>query len=538
MTIVSSPRLTPGVPAPEPGASASEPSPGAPKVAHRHWSATVAPVAGTGVVLFGVIARFWATSPLWLDEAISVNIARLPISQIGPALVHDGHPPLYYVLLHVWMAVFGPSNLAVRSLSGLISVAALPLIGAAGRRLGGRWVALVAVVLLASSPFAIRYATEARMYALLTFLVLAGYLAVVRALEWPNLGRLVLVAALTTAVLFTHYWGAWSVASGAALVVGLGWVRPAQRRTAVLVTGALVAGGLPFLVWLPSAAQQAAHTGTPWARSVEPFDATFDLLLDLGGGKWAGGRVLGPLLAVFVLVAILARPVDRWRLDVDLRTVAGARPEVAVAAITLVLGLGAAVATSSAFQPRYAAGAVPFVLLAAALGIVRLPNRTVRGVLLALVVVVGGAGAVREATGRRTQADQVAEQLRAVAAPGDVVGFCPDQLRPAVQRAWGNQRALDAFTFPGGSPPGRIDWVDYPERIRAGNPKAFAARLLARAGTTHSVWLVSSAGYRGFGTDCEAIQTALEHARGIVDPAVERDASSYEHDVLRRYPPP
>ena len=532
MTIVSSPRLTPTEAAPS-----SEPD-SSPRMRPQHWSATVAKLAGASAVVFGLVARFWASSPLWLDEAISVDIASLPISQIGPALVQDGHPPLYYVLLHGWMTVFGTGDLAVRSLSGLFSVAALPLIAAAGRRIGGRWVALAAVVLLASSPYAIRYATEARMYSLLTLLVLAGYLAVLRALERPSAGRLVLVGTLSAAVLFTHYWGAWSVAAGVGLVVGLAWARPAKRRAAGLVAGMLVAGGLPFLAWLPSAAQQAAHTGTPWARSVEPFDATFDLLLDLGGGKWAGGRVLGPLLAVLVLVALLARPVDRWRLDVDLRTVAGVRPEVGVAAITLLLGLGAAVATSSAFQPRYAAGAVPFVLLAAALGVIRLPNRLVRGLVLALVVMVGMAGAVRDATGRRTQADQVATQLQTTGKAGDVVGFCPDQLRPAVQRAWENARPLKAFTFPGGSPPGRINWVDYPERIRKGDPEAFAARLLAQAGPTHSVWFVSSVGYRGFGNDCEAIQGALERARGVVDPAVDRDDSSYERDVLRRFPPP
>ena len=51
---------------------------------------------------------------------------------------------------------------------------------AAGRRLGGRTTATIALLLLASSPFAIRYATEARMYSLVTLLALGGYLAVVR----------------------------------------------------------------------------------------------------------------------------------------------------------------------------------------------------------------------------------------------------------------------------------------------------------------------------------------------------------------------
>ena len=61
----------------------------------------------------GIGLRFWAPTALWLDEALSVNIAHLPVTQIPRALAHDGSPPLYYVLLHVWMAMFGRSDFAV-----------------------------------------------------------------------------------------------------------------------------------------------------------------------------------------------------------------------------------------------------------------------------------------------------------------------------------------------------------------------------------------------------------------------------------------
>ena len=110
--------------------------------------------------------RFVTTSPLWLDEALSVNIARLPLGDIPEALRHDGHPPLYYLLLHGWMELFGEGDVAVRALSGVFSVATLPLAwspaaASAGAARRGR-----SLVVLALSPFAIRYATEARMYSL------------------------------------------------------------------------------------------------------------------------------------------------------------------------------------------------------------------------------------------------------------------------------------------------------------------------------------------------------------------------------------
>src|SRR4051812_30724217 len=134
--------------------------------------------AGAAIaVAAGVALRFLLRSHLWLDEALTVDIARLPIARIPGALRHDGAPPLYYVLLHGWMQVFGTGDVAVRSLSGVASLASLPLAYLAGRRLGGRRVAFAALVVMATSPFAIHYATETRMYALVALLSLVGFLA-------------------------------------------------------------------------------------------------------------------------------------------------------------------------------------------------------------------------------------------------------------------------------------------------------------------------------------------------------------------------
>ncbi|MGH9126441.1 MAG: glycosyltransferase family 39 protein [Acidimicrobiales bacterium] len=168
------------------------------------------PVA-VGLVAIGVVLRFVSTSQLWLDETLSVNIARLPVSQIPGALRHDGAPPLYYLLLHFWMDVFGQGNFAVRAFSGVVSAASLPLVWLAGKRLGGRRLAWASLLLLASSPFAINYAATTRMYSMMIFWSLLGYLVIARALEEPTTCRLVGIGAITAAVLYTHYWGIYLV---------------------------------------------------------------------------------------------------------------------------------------------------------------------------------------------------------------------------------------------------------------------------------------------------------------------------------------
>ncbi len=230
------------------------------------------------VIVAGVAGRFLAPSGLWLDEALSVNIAKLPLEQMPGALVQDGSPPLYYLLLHYWMSLFGQGDFAVRALSGIISVATLPLLWAAGYRVGGRPTAWAALLLGASSPWAIYYATDTRMYSLMAFEAVLWFLAVRRALELPSRGRLLAVGLVTGALMYTHYWDLYLVGVGLAWALWRSW---AERRTAKhapyarpgaaeKVLWAMLGGVAVWLPWSPVFVFQALHTGTPWTTPPGP----------------------------------------------------------------------------------------------------------------------------------------------------------------------------------------------------------------------------------------------------------------------------
>ena len=173
---------------------------------------------GVGVVIVvaaGLLLRFWTRSGLWLDEALTVDVARLPLHELPNALKHDGAPPLYYVLLHFWISLFGQSDDAVRSLSGVFAVLTLPVAWLCGKRFGGRATAWTMLVLLASAPFAVYYATESRMYSLVILLTGLGYLALARAVAQPRPGNLIAVAVVTAALSIRSTgrstWSRWSL---------------------------------------------------------------------------------------------------------------------------------------------------------------------------------------------------------------------------------------------------------------------------------------------------------------------------------------
>jgi len=467
-----------------------------------------------GVLLIGAVLRFVIQSPLWLDEALSVNIARLALGDIPDALRQDGHPPLYYVLLHMWIALFGEGDVAVRSLSGLWGLALVPLLWIAGRRMGGTKVAWCAVALVAVSPYALRYSTETRMYAMVMVLVLVGWLLIDDALRGPRRHRLAAIAIVAAALLWTHYWAMWlitvvtlALAFQALLARRRGELDAVRAR--LLVIGSFVAGAVLFVPWLPTLLYQGTRTGTPWARPLRPTEMITTTVADLGGGAQAEAILLGWIVAILVLVGAFGRPgVDggvEFRLPIHPRT----RPFAVAVVGTLAFACVVGYATGATYATRYAAAFIPFFLLVAALGLSRLP-RPVDALVLLAIFGLGLVGAYRNVTLDRSDADRSADAIEARAEDGDLVVFCPDQLGPSTSRLLDDR--FEQVTYPRFAPPELVDWVDYKERLEEASPVAFAEELLARA-EGRQIFLVYSTSYITHTDTCPEVFNALGAVR-------------------------
>ena len=475
--------------------------------------APLAPVAVAAVVAVGVALRFFSTSELWLDEALSANIAALPVGDLLDALRHDGHPPLYYLLLHGWMQVFGEGDVAVRALSGVIGVAMLPLAWVAGRRLAGLSGARWALVVAALSPYAIRYSTETRMYSLVMLLVLAGYLLLTDALREPTGRRLAGLFLLSGLLLLTHYWSFYLLAA-VGLVLLLRWRRRPDDRPATLrALAAIAAGGVLFLPWLGGFLYQAGHTGTPWGEPYRPTEILQTTLNDFGGGLVSEALLGGAVILILALVALFATRSEGHEVTLDVRTAPTVRVELAVVVLTAAIGCLAGYATSATYQSRYAAVFAPLVLLAVAVGITRVPG-VARVVVGGIVVGLSLAGVVWLQYYERTQSRVAADAVTARAEAGDVVVYCPDQLGPAYSRALTADGVVEV-SYPDLSAPQRVDWVDYADRNAAADPTEVAAELreLADGNGIFVVWMGE---YRTVEGQCENLVNALGRGEELV----------------------
>lgn len=94
------------------------------------------------------------------------------------------HPPLYYVLVRLWVQVFSNSVAVIRSFSALISLMVFPCIyWLCWELFNSSLVGWVAIALVAISPFHVLYAQEAREYSLWTVAILLCSWILLRAIR-------------------------------------------------------------------------------------------------------------------------------------------------------------------------------------------------------------------------------------------------------------------------------------------------------------------------------------------------------------------
>jgi len=371
-------------------------------------------------------------------------------------------------------------------------------------------------------------------------LALAAWLLADDALRRPTLPRLVGLGLCTGLALLAHYWVMWLVAAVGLLLLAK-IVRshragdPAGRNRAIRVLGAMAAGGVLFLPWLPNLAYQSAHTGTPWAGPVRPATMIVQALEDMAGGKVGESLLLATIFFTLIVLGICGRALDDRRIELDLTVQPEARRLVATVGVTLAIAEIVAIGTNSAFASRYIAPVFPLLILLIGMGISRFASGVWFRLVLAAVVAMSLVGISRNVTHDRVQSRDIVDAVEATAGPDDaIVAYCPDQLGPAVSREM--PAAYKQVAYPRFQSPRFVDWVDYGERLAEVDPTDFAAELLDRAGNRH-IFLVWKGDYITHVGTCEQIINELTKTRPGSQDLVTENEDVFENASLRHFPP-
>lgn len=118
----------------------------------------------------------------WHDEALTILLARKPLPDLMAITAADVHPPLYFLLVKLFLFL-GGSEFVVRLPSALCSMGAVVVLYLIGRDLFDQRVGLVSAFIMTVSPLQLFYAQEARMYAQLLLLTGFSVWAFIHALQ-------------------------------------------------------------------------------------------------------------------------------------------------------------------------------------------------------------------------------------------------------------------------------------------------------------------------------------------------------------------
>jgi mannosyltransferase len=406
----------------------------------------------------GIHARYWT------DEGLSVGISSHPLLDIPGVLRQDGSPPLYYLLLSVWISVFGIGEGSTHALSVAIAMMTIPATFLAARAMFGMRAAWFGALLAALNPYLTYYAQETRMYALVILLSIIVSGTFVLAFVQRRRAWLPALGAALALLMYAHNWGLFlAVGTGAAVLVLLAGEsdRRALLRDAALVYGAVA---LVYLPWLPSLLFQARHTGAPWSVAPLPQDALGGLTRLLGGAAPAMGFALvtGSGLAGLMVGPRLRGPKARAVLAL-----------LTMGAVALALAWGMS-QVSPAWAMRYLSVLLGPLLLLGAAGLSR---AGALGAVTVVALVILWAQPRTHALETKSNAHTASVLVRDRLEPGDlVVAVHPEQgplmriyLPPGLR--WANAMGPVAD-------PQVMDWRDVLDRLTAAKPKATAGGLI------------------------------------------------------------
>jgi uncharacterized membrane protein len=435
---------------------------------------------------------------MWLDEAYSAWFSSRSWHELWTMVpTYETHPPLYYSLAKLWRGLFGGDPAALRALSVLFGLLAVPVVAAAARereRLAptGRPMLHIggAACLCACSPILVLLDQEARPYPLMVFayaVATVGVLRLLREFASGGSGQFASWAVLgvgTELTLWSHSLGL-VYAGCIALALAPAWLH--GRHKPRIARGALCAA-LVVIAYLPCLSMVLARAGdwrNGWLRwnGTMPFELfqLYTVPMELFG---VGSAIAALALLLLAKRAIGAAAVaSGWSADRALLVLWIGPPLVAIAVSTLWMPIFLLRTLAPTLVPAY-------IAMAGALA--RTPSSrerwTIGALLVSMLVPLSLQVALKPAAERW---DLLGNFLAANVRPGDQVWVYPNDSALPLRAAEPNA----AYTLRG--IPGDYPSLGFKGPIRAGSPAVVsltadqAALLASGAPRSGTIWLVT-----------------------------------------------
>ena len=230
------------------------------------------------LVILATLLRclFIGKTDLGRDESFSLYMAQLGITDIVKILCRGDNPPLWELLLHGWIKLFGISETAIRSLSLIFSVLTVIPVYFLGEKHIHRYAGIAAALCYCCSTFSIFMSHECRVYSLLGCMATCSAWLFVSSIKEPKPYKFILMTLANLTLMYGHYLSIWIIVMEFLIVFLIRPIRQAIWKPFLFQTIALILLFIPMFPVLFTRFMASGVHGT-WIEKSTGLENLYDL---------------------------------------------------------------------------------------------------------------------------------------------------------------------------------------------------------------------------------------------------------------------
>ena len=254
------------------------------------------------LVVVALVLRVWyiGKTDLGGDESFSLYMALQSVPDLVRMLCQGDNPPLWELLLHFWVKVFGISEVSIRTLSLIFSVLTVIPIYLLGEKYLHRFAGMAAAVFYSCSTFSIFMAHECRVYSLIGCCTACSVLLFISAIREPKPFKFILLTLANLMLMYGHYLSVWVIVMEFLIALTIKPIRKKIWKPYLIHAVALIVLFAPMFPVLFTRFFDSGVHGTWIAKTTSP-EALYDFL-------WRMCNVpVTTVLAIAILIAAFIR---------------------------------------------------------------------------------------------------------------------------------------------------------------------------------------------------------------------------------------